>query len=78
MAMSSLAHLTVPKAPSRTARRKERQSRSEFPANISISRISCSGMLDRGEERTCTNASYTIEYNEVQDSRRKTLNELIS
>jgi hypothetical protein len=32
---------------------------------ISISRISFSGLLDRGEERTCTNTLYIIEYNEV-------------
>ncbi len=73
MAMSSLLHLAVPKAPSRTHAGKG-VSLAAVPRKYFHHRIS---LLDRGEERTCTSTLYIIEYNEVQDSRRKALNELM-
>jgi hypothetical protein len=58
-------------SPVENSRREERQSR-RSSLQILHHRIS---LLDRCEERTCTNTLYIIEYNEVQDSRRKALNE---
>jgi hypothetical protein len=63
-------------SPVENSRREGRQSRrlAAVPRKYFHHRIS---LLDRGEETTCTDTLYIIEYNEVQDSRRKALNELM-